>query len=246
MAKLIKRWHDLLYLKENRYKKIKENQAKIISIIDIYVRKKKQNGLKICDIGCADGALIYFVKKKYPKNYYYGLDVHKQLIDRAKKHLNDKKINLSVGSVLEKQNFKSSSFDIVSMMGVLSIFDDHKKVLDNLIHWTKKGGKIIILSIFNPYPYDVKVKYQHSKDIKNKTLQSGWNMYSVQTISKYLKQNKKVKKFKFSNFQLKCNVKFNTKDPLRMWTFFDLKKNKISRNGLNLILNEKFIEIDLV
>ena len=41
MAKLIKRWHDLLYLKENRYKKIKENQAKIISIIDIYVRKKK-------------------------------------------------------------------------------------------------------------------------------------------------------------------------------------------------------------
>ena len=58
----IKRLHDKLYLKSNRYKKPKESSKMLLRILKQKKNLKKKQ-IKILDIGCANGELIYFLKE---------------------------------------------------------------------------------------------------------------------------------------------------------------------------------------
>ena len=125
----------------------------------------------------------------------------------SRKKLKNYNIKIISGSVLNKKVLKANISEITISSGVLPIFDDYKLFLNNLIHFTKKGGKIFIAALFNEFPIDVYVKYQRTKNIKKNFLESGWNIFSKQTIFKFLKKNKKIKKFYFKNFQLTKNLK---------------------------------------
>ena len=100
--------------------------------------------------------------------------------------------------------------------------------------------------MLNEYPLDVNVKYSHSnnwKYEKPKFWESGWNIYSKETIKKFLKK-KKIKSFKFNKFTLKTKLN-KQKDVLRTWSA-SLDNKKILINGLNLVQPHYIIEIDLL
>ena len=74
----------------------------------------------------------------------------------------------------------------------------------------------------------------------------GWNLFSKQTISRILKKNKHVSKFKFIEvkFPLKISVKKNKNDLMRSWTtYYNGKKYFV--NGLNMFNRIYFLEIKL-
>ena len=79
---------------------------------------------------------------------------------------------------------------------------------------------------------------------KPKYWESGYNIFSKQTISKFLKNKKEVKNFKFHKFTMKKKINQNPKDYLRAWTIGPDKKKMIV-NGLNIIQTFYFIEIIL-
>ena len=103
-----------------------------------------------------------------------------------------KKAKIKTGSVLDKFIYTKDKFDISFLTGVHSIFDETDILLDNLIYWTKPNGKLLITGLFNCFPYDVYIKYCKSKDHGNGIVEPGWNMFSIETISKIL--NKKASK----------------------------------------------------
>ena len=158
-----------------------------------------------------------------------------------------KKNNIKIfsGSVLNKRIFKNNISDISVSCGVLPIFDDYKLYLNNLIKFTKKKGKIFIASLFNNFPLDVYVKYQRSKDYKKNFLESGWNIFSKESILKFLKKNKKIKKVYYKDFQIRKNLKKNINDPVRSWTFRNRNGKLITTNGLSLILPTSILCIEL-
>jgi hypothetical protein len=135
--------------------------------------------------------------------------------------------------------------NISIMSGVLSIFDKFEVVIDNLIRFTKSKGDIYIFALFNNYPIDVYVKYKRSEEKHKNELEAGWNIYSKDTISSYLKKNKKIKNFYFKDFLLKSTRKQNKKDYVRSWTFKDANKKNICTNGLNLMLPQSILHIKL-
>ena len=120
-----------------------------------------------------------------------------------------------------------------------------KSHINNLIRFTKKKGDIYIFALFNNYPIDVYVKYRRSENQHKSELESGWNIFSKDTVSAYLKKNKKIKKFSFKNFFLKSKIKKNKNDYVRSWTFQDSNKKNISTNGLNLLLPQCMLHIRL-
>ena len=65
------------------------------------------------------------------------------------------------------------------------------------------------------------------------------------TLSKFLKNEKSIKNFKFYDFSMKKNLKINHKDYLRSWTFNDNKNKKILINGTNLLHCFSILEINL-
>ena len=239
----IKRTHDNLYLKENRYKKPKEVFKLALKLIKKNLVLKKN--LTIGDYGCANGESSYFFKKNLKDSEIIGYDVLRPLIQKAKKEV--KNVKFVCGSVLHKKLSKVNSNDISICIGVLSIFDSFEIFLNNLIHWTKPKGRIYINTFFNKYPFDVNIKYSSSNNWLNKKpkyWESGYNIFSKQTISKFLKNKKEVKKFKFHKFIMKKKIKQNKKDYLRAWTIGSGNKKMII-NGLNMIQTFYFIEIIL-
>ena len=85
MKKKIKRLHDSLYLKENRYEKTKDSFKFLIKLLKKKIKKNKTYSL--IDIGCANGELIYQLEKKFKNLQITGLDIRQDLIHKAKNNL---------------------------------------------------------------------------------------------------------------------------------------------------------------
>ncbi len=245
---LIKRTHDNLYLKENNYKNPKKLHSFIIKEIikNIKINNKKNFNGNITDFGCANGELLYNLNKKLPNAKFNGIEILSSLVNMSKKKFKkEKNIKIKLGSILNKKILKSKVNDVSIACGVLPIFDDFEKIITNMIHFSKKKSKIYIASLFNNYPLDVYVKYKKSINYNKKYLESGWNIFSKNSISKFLKTKKNIKKFYFVDFNIDINIKKNNKDFLRSWTFKDINGKLLITNGLSLILPTSLLCIEL-
>jgi len=236
------RKHDSFYLNENRYKKTKEI-FKFVGEKIIKFKEKKNTKISIADFGCANGEFQYYLYRVFKGDEIYGYDSLNELLLKAKKMVPE--VKFKKGSILEKETCDKNSFHVTTAIGILSIFDSFEATIDNLIHWTKPGGKILLHALLNEDPIDINIKYSHSKNWKYqkpKFWESGWNVYSIATIKKYLIK-KKVKNFIFDRFTLKSNLT-KRDDTLRSWTV-NLDGKKVLTNSLNFIQHHYIIEIDL-
>ena len=237
---IVQRTHDEFYVNENRYhepkemfKFIGEKLLKENSIVD---------GLSICDFGCAAGEFLFYLQKILPKAQLFGLDLLPELIQKCSTYVPS--ASLKVGSVLDQNSEGKDSFDISFLIGVHSIFDEFETCFNNLIRWTKPGGKIYIVGMFNPFPVDVMIKYKHSKDYASNVYESGWNIFSQASISSYLENHSKVNSFSFEKFEITIDLP-RQEDPIRSWTLRDFRENRFIVNGLCIIQPHYLLEIVL-
>lgn len=243
--KKLKTFDDKFYLKENNYEKPKQIHTLICKLTKRSLNNSKNFNGTIVDFGSGNGELLFNLQKIFPKAKLNGLEFNKLLVEMSLNKLKKNNVKITVGSVANKRVFKNNISDISISCGVLPIFDDYKLFLNNLIKFTKKKGKIFIAALFNNYPLDVYIKYQKSEDYKKKFLEPGWNIFSKQTILKFLKKNKKVKKVYYKDFQIRKNLKKNINNPVRSWTFRNRNGKLITTNGLSLILPTSILCIEL-
>ncbi len=243
--KKIKRIHDKIYLRENNYEKPKQIHSLICNLTKRSLNNSKNFDGTIVDFGSGNGELLFNLQKTFPKAKLNGIEINKSLVKMSSNKLKKNNVKIFLGSVLNKRILKNNFSDISVSCGVLPIFDDYKLYLNNLIKFTKKKGKIFIASLFNNFPLDVYIKYQRSKDFKKNFLESGWNIFSKETILKFLKKNKKIKKIYYKDFQLRKNLEKNVNDPVRSWTFRNKNGKLITTNGLSLILPTSILCIEL-
>jgi len=101
-----------------------------------------QNHGNLLEVGVGDGYLINTLKSKVKKAY--GMDISKLRIQQLKKNVELKQVELSVGNIEEKTQYKSNLFDTVSMIAVLEhVFDPHA-ALEEIRRILKNGGELII------------------------------------------------------------------------------------------------------
>jgi ubiquinone/menaquinone biosynthesis C-methylase UbiE len=244
----VKRNHDLLYLKENRYENPKKQHKDLVKVILKLLPEIKKIDMPIRDIGCAAGELIYYLNKKTKSSITLaGYDIVNKLINKAKKKMkNNNNVSFHKGSIEDKSLIRPSSSSLCIFSGVLSIFDEFQSSLNNLIRWTTNNGYIIVLSIFNDYPYDVLIKYRSSNNFRKNEYHLGWNTFSKKSIKNFLKNNKNVKDFYFKDLYLDFNLKKNEKDLMRTWTIEKkTKKKKFLTNGLNVIFKSSILLINV-
>ena len=230
--KNIARLHDKFYLQEDRYKKTKDSFKLLIKILKSKININKN--YDVLDIGCANGELIYNLEKNFKNFKISGTDVRQDLLNKAKRK-NLKKIDFFRSDISKKNKFKKK-YDLIICAGVLAIFDDQKKILNNIKTYLKKNGEIYLFGNFNKYPFDVYVKYKDLKKNKN-VFQSGWNIWSLLSIKKFFSSKRiEIKPF---NIKKKINKK---PDLVRSWTITINKKNHFT-NGLSIVQNQFWIRI---
>ena len=229
--KLVKRLHDEFYMKENRYEEPKEAYKVLLKELN----KKKFKSLM--DVGCANGELLYFLNQKLKNVNFTGIDVLQNLLDKAKKNCSND-INF-LKKDISKKNLKVGKFDRITLSGVLSIFDNPEMIIKNLLGNLNKNGKLYIFGAFNPNPYNVLVKYEDVNKDKN-VYQSGWNIFSLDTMKLIAKKNNK--KMKAIEFKMPFDIKKRKNDLIRTWTVkFEGKRQWT--NGLGIIYHGYWVEI---
>ena len=72
------------YLSLKNFKNLKNDHRIIFNYFE--KKKIKLDNKKIIDIGCGNASFIYFLKKKFSNNKFFGLDKDKKLIDFNKKN----------------------------------------------------------------------------------------------------------------------------------------------------------------
>tara|TARA_B100000427_G_C15457506_1_gene572520 strand:+ start:530 stop:1234 length:705 start_codon:yes stop_codon:yes gene_type:complete len=228
------RLHDKFYLKENRYKNPKDSFKFILKVLDKDINKRKI--YKVLDIGCSAGELIYQLEKKYNNLEIVGCDVRKDLLAKARKFVSNKTKLIKIDINAKKLDY-SEKFDIIICNGVISIFNDLKNFRKNILKLLKKNGKLYLGSIFNEYNYNIYTQYE---DIKNqpKVLQSGWNIWSIETIKNLFKS----KKIKINRYFSTKNINKNKLDLIRSWTI-KINGRRYFTNAVMQIQNKILLKI---
>jgi trans-aconitate methyltransferase len=229
----MKRSHDEIYLKENN----KSVKQAFIEVADEIERAPFQT---LADVGCATGACPRYLKSRFPNAKIIGVEYLESLLTKAQKDFPD--INFYKGNVLNKESI-SEKFDVITMLGVLAIFDNYKKVLDNVISWLNPKGRLIIHSMVSEHDVDVFIKYKSSSlEYDSDVLESGWNIISSKSLSEVaLANNAKVtssKPFMF-NFDLD-----KQQDVMRSWTELNSNGDRDFFNALHIRQPQRIVTIE--
>ncbi|KAJ3096000.1 hypothetical protein HK100_005671, partial [Physocladia obscura] len=108
-------------------------------------------GVKVLDVGCAQGFWLESLNDQYPNAFYYGVDIAQDALDAATKTENMK---YQFGNVLERLPFPDSTFDYVHQR--LLVFgmpkNQYVDVIRELIRVAKPGAWIeLVESDINAY-----------------------------------------------------------------------------------------------
>lgn len=238
---VITRTHDQFYQNVDPNLPPKDSFVFIGKLINSYKKTRNEN-LKIIDIGCATGAFPNYLNSIFPRDHIEGLEFLYLLVEASKKMYPN--LNIKQGSVLNKNTIDRHSFDVITLNGVLSIFDDIEPIISNLIYWTKPKGKIFIHGMFNPHAIDVFIKYRHSDKYNENSFESGWNIISQETVKNlFIKYG--AKKFIFHSFEMSADLEPNKSDPVRSWTEKSHTNSKYITNGLCIKQPQFILEVDL-
>ena len=108
---------------------------------------KLKNNMKILDVGCGKGYLIYEIKKILPEIDVYGFDISKYAKKNAKKEIKKK---IKLGSA-EKLPYKNNFFDLVISINTLHNLEIDKlfKSINEINRVAKKNKYICVESYRN-------------------------------------------------------------------------------------------------
>tara|TARA_B100000900_G_scaffold414995_2_gene443343 strand:- start:43 stop:741 length:699 start_codon:yes stop_codon:yes gene_type:complete len=228
----MKRTHDKLYLNDNE---------KIIK--EVFVKVADELALEpfetLADVGCAAGVFPNYLKFRFPKSKIVGIEYSKSLLSKAKKDFPE--VEFYYGNAMDKNSIEKK-FDVITLLGVLCIFDDYKLVLDNIFSWLKPNGRLIIHNMISEFNIDVIIKYKPSSlEYDKQDLESGWNILSNKSLeSVVLNNNAKIVSSK--PFYIKEKLK-KQKDLLRSWTEKNLNNRNDIFNALHIRQPQRIVTI---
>ena len=224
----MKRTHDTFYAAEARRGTVKDIFRVIADNIENFADDR---ALEIGDIGCATGDLPFYLAARFPACSVTGYEYLDSLLTTAREVYPE--IAFAQADITRRDSLGDASHDVLTVAGVISIFDDVEPVLDNLLHWVRPGGRVLVMGMFNPHDLDVYVKYKASGDAVEDGLESGWNIVSQASVGAML-DRRGVTDYRFHPFEIGVDLAPRADDPVRSWTEMDAAGRRHIFNGLNL------------
>ena len=228
----MKRTHDEFYLNEN-------NSSVKQSFVEVADEISQESFATIADVGCATGAFPSYLRARFPNQEIVGIEFLDSL--RLKAECDFPLIDFRYGNVLDKTSV-TQKFDVITMLGVLCIFDDYKSVIKNVLGWLNPGGRLILHNMVSEFDVDVMIKYKVSSlDPNLDDLESGWNIISEKSLSLVASENH-AKIISSKPFNLKVDLPKND-DVMRSWTENNAKGDNEIYNALHIRQPQRIVTI---
>lgn len=225
------------YIKEGWLQEPKESFKAVKKILDKHSYQRLTTHL---DVGCATGEFINFLNINYPEMKSCGCDVSDDLIRTARKLLPMTTFDLA--SALDLPNKYSCKFDLVTAIGVMSIFDEMqiKTFWENLLNVCAPGGLIIVFSPLNEFGVDTMVRHRKRNLNAISGWETGWNIFAKETISEIL-QDMDLN-VSYTHFQPHLILE-PKEDPVRTYTMPTPRSEWQLTNGMKLLIDHYFMVV---
>ena len=119
-------------------------------------KNKKDEPLKIAELGILDGASLLMWKEYFTNANIYGFEYNDHLINNFKHNFNNDRITLTNIDVTNKHSI-AKAFGEVNLLYDIIVedtthrFEDQIRVIENIYQYLKPGGILIIEDIFKSY-----------------------------------------------------------------------------------------------
>lgn len=174
------------------------------------IMERNNNPESLLDIGCANGAFLFHAQTMFPKTQFWGVEPISELADIAQESTNARIIRCGLEDVPKK--LSSQKFKVITLMGVLGIFEDAYSVVAKLNQLILEGGIILIFSPFNEEDVDVILRYRRAPV---GPWEAGHNLFSMRTIEDICRRL--GLRFDWTDFVISKAIP-KTDDPMRSWT----------------------------
>ena len=114
----------------------------IIPEIDLH------DGLRILDVGCGKGKLLFKIADILKKSEIKGIDISKKVIEYCTKKNKYSNIEFLVSPV-DNLLFDDDYFDIITCTNSIDFFPQRVRAIDEIYRVLKPGGKFFLLNAFN-------------------------------------------------------------------------------------------------
>lgn len=226
------------YVGTDRYDHPKEDHKFIAEQLRRFVDVDRP--MRVGDLGCGNGELIYYLKSQFAHWDYSGFDCTKAFIDVA--HSFE---GLAGARFVQQDLFNiSETFEIVLCTGVANIFPEVSELLNKLLSICEAGGWVFVDGLFNRHPIDVRVTFRDNSMPESHGLwRTAFNQHSRESIGTMLTGC--VRSFEFVDMIMDKDLPFDSAKPaVNSFTFRAADGRNVITNGLNLIVNRTLLVIE--
>ena len=197
---------------------------------------------ELLDVGCATGELLGYLLSVFPRLRGTGIDVFEPLLEKARRLLTE--VSFFKASALEIRERLRGKFDVVTAVGVMSVFDETEieRFWRNLLAVVRPDGIVAVLSPLNEHGVDTMIRHRKRAVGRPLDWETGWNIHSTDSIREIVAALGHQVRFERFNFQGNLSPR---EDPVRTWTMATEKCRNQLTNGLKLLIDHYFMIVDL-
>lgn len=168
--------------------------------------------VSLLDVGCASGDFLEAARTRLPTTARVGVDISDEHLALARQA--DPEAEFVLGSIWALDEL-DRTFDVVTCIGTLSVFDDLERAVRNLAGRVTDGGVLVVLDIVNEHPVDVLVRFRRADE--EGPWRSAYNVRSQLTYEAIVGRIDPAAAVEWTDFRMPFPIEA-TDDPLRSWT----------------------------
>lgn len=192
---------------------------------------------RLCDVGCASGDFLHYARQCLPQAQLHGTDVLPDLLE-----LTGRKVpgTALATADLQRGEMPFAQMDLITVIGVIQIFDDPGDAIRACINALAPGGCLALVGPFNAWPIDVITRYRRAGSA---AWELGWNIHALGTVEAIVGQHGQAQVEAVHSFTMPFALAPRADDPMRTWTFADADGQLLLRNGASQLIDIRFVLI---
>lgn len=227
------------YLSAERYEHPKELFRHVVR--RLHELTEPGRAYRYADIACANGEFLYYLQSEFPHWQLHGFDYEPAFLDVARAQPSLEAVRFELVDLFEID--ETHPYDIVSLLGVMSTFQDPEPVLAKLLALCASSGLIFIDGYFNEYDVEVRSVYSDNSTPEGRgKWRVDWTQHTQAKIGEYLEPL--CQSVEFEEVVMGVELPRDPAKPhIDAWTFRDADGKIIITNGTRFMLNDVMLTV---
>ena len=136
-----------------KYRQVmRESDMRMLALLD--EKAASRRNIKLVDLGCGNGNLLFHLKQKFPQWILHGKDLAPNLIDECQTDTSLAGIHFDVADItVPPSTCEEEVYDFVVLIAVLQVLppDAFNKAIASIARYLKPGGWLINFDGYHPF-----------------------------------------------------------------------------------------------